>query len=48
MVFLRVRGCVSGVMVVDRRLVAVGPRAPTSETVVGLVMVVVPRMVGDR
>ena len=42
----RVRITVVGsVMVVDGRLVAVGPRAPTSETMVGSVMAVDHRMV---
>ena len=42
---VRIITVVGSVMVVDRRLVAVGPRAPTSETMVGLVMVVDHRMV---
>ena len=42
---VRIITVVGSVMVVDRRLVAVGPRAPTSETMVGLVMAVDHRMV---
>ena len=42
---VRIITVVESVMVVDRRLVAVGPRAPTSETMVGSVMAVGHRMV---
>ena len=42
---VRIITVVGSVMVVDRRLVAVGPRAPTSETMVGSVMAVGHRMV---
>ena len=42
---VRIITMVGSVMVVDHRMVAVGPRAPTSETMVGSVMAVDHRMV---